>query len=135
MDFMLESKPAKIKYHVLIQPVEYGGINLVDLESKVTSLKMNWIKRLILDQGISSDILKIILKTEDLVNYFQFPTRFKTNYKFYNELLEAWQYLRDSHNLNKNIILNQSIWNNPEILLDNKQIMWTKWKNAGIQIV
>ena len=115
---MWDNKPAKIKYQVLIQPYEYGGVKLIDLDSKVRSLKINWIKRIIVEQGVWADFLKIILNTDDLVNFFQYPTKTKTNYKFYDQLLESWQYLRDFNITNKNMILNQSVWNNPYLLYD-----------------
>ena len=46
-DFIWNGKPPKIAYNVMIQNIENGGLKLVDFESKVKSLKVGFIKRLL----------------------------------------------------------------------------------------
>ena len=43
-DFLWDGKPAKIAYNVMIQSIKNGGMNLVDFESKVKSIKVSSIK-------------------------------------------------------------------------------------------
>jgi hypothetical protein len=40
------SKPPKVKYTAMINKIEDGGLNLQDLECKLKSIKINWIKKL-----------------------------------------------------------------------------------------
>ena len=47
VDFIWDSKPPKIAYDVIIQSIENGGLKLVDFESKVKSLKLGFVKRLL----------------------------------------------------------------------------------------
>ena len=47
VDFIWDSKPPKIAYDVMIQSIKNGGLKLVDFESKVKSLKLGFIKRLL----------------------------------------------------------------------------------------
>ena len=47
LDYLWDGKPAKIAYNVLIQGVKQGGLKLIDFESKVKSLKIGFVKRLL----------------------------------------------------------------------------------------
>ena len=46
-DFIWNGKPPKIACNVMMQNIENGGLKLVDFESKVKSLKIGFIKRLL----------------------------------------------------------------------------------------
>ena len=46
-DFIWNDKPPKIAYNVMIQNIENGGLKLVDFESKLKSIKVGFIKRLL----------------------------------------------------------------------------------------
>ncbi len=43
-DFECDGKPSRIAYEVLIQSVGNGGLKLMDIETKVNSLKAVWVK-------------------------------------------------------------------------------------------
>ncbi len=43
-DFIWDGKPSRIAYDVLIQSVGNGGLKLMDIETKVKSLKAVWVK-------------------------------------------------------------------------------------------
>ena len=47
VDFIWDSKPPKVVYDAMIQSIENEGLKLVDFESKVKSLKLGFIKRLL----------------------------------------------------------------------------------------
>ena len=51
MNFIWDDKPSKIRYDVLIQPVNKGGLGLIDLETKCKSLCLNWINRYLNNDG------------------------------------------------------------------------------------
>ena len=70
LDFLWDGGSAKIPYDVLMREIGRGGLNLVDLESKVKSLKLAWIKRLT-DPGTGryKILASFFLGTHDL-NYF-----------------------------------------------------------------
>ncbi len=44
-DFILDGKPSRIAYEVLIQSIGNGGLKLMDIETKVKSLKAVWVKQ------------------------------------------------------------------------------------------
>ncbi len=44
-DFLWDGKPSSFAYEVLIQSIDNGGLKLMDIETKVKSLKAVWVKR------------------------------------------------------------------------------------------
>ena len=46
-NFIWSNKPAKIKYTTLIAPINQGGLNLQDLQTKIQANKVTWIKLMI----------------------------------------------------------------------------------------
>ena len=48
-DFLWEGKPDKIKRAVAFRKIEYGGLNMLDLENFILALKCTWIRRMSLD--------------------------------------------------------------------------------------
>ena len=51
VDFIWDSKTQKVAYDIMIQSIENWGLKLVDFESKVKSLKLGFIKRLLQKNG------------------------------------------------------------------------------------
>ena len=45
--FIWSARRPKVKYHVLVKPKEEGGINLPDLETRVTTQQILWVKRIL----------------------------------------------------------------------------------------
>ncbi len=46
-NFIWEGKTAQISKNTLIQTIENGGLKLCDFKTKVKSLKLSWVKRLV----------------------------------------------------------------------------------------
>ena len=49
--FIWSGKTPKIKYNILIQPTNEAGLKLMDTESKLKALKLNWVRRLCSNLG------------------------------------------------------------------------------------
>ena len=56
-DFLWEG-PAKIKIKVIIKQYLQGGLNMINLNAFIISLKTTWIRRLIVNDGNWSNIIK-----------------------------------------------------------------------------
>ena len=137
IDFLWDGKPAKIAYNTLIQDIKKGGLKLVDFEMKVKSLKINWIKRL-----VDKDTTKwkaaalTFLKSKDMEFYFSCNKSKQKIYPlFYQEIQHAWSDITRMKTAEPINVLNQTIWNNRYILINNKPVMWDKWAKCGIKKV
>ncbi len=136
-DFLWDGKPAKIAYNTLIQDIKKGGLKLVDFEMKVKSLKISWIKRL-----IDKDIIKwkaaasTFFKSKDMGFYFSCNSSKQKIYPlFYQDIQNAWSDITTMITVEPINVLNQTLWNNRYILINNKPVMWDKWAKCGIKKV
>ena len=134
VDFIWDSKPPKIAYDVMIQSIENGGLKLVDFESKVKSLKLGFIKRLLQNKtGKWRHTAAKVYKTNDLNYYFK-CNRIPSNIgnKFYEETLHYWSELQEIRTPTVEIIHNQTIWENRYITISNRPYIWSNWAAKGI---
>ena len=71
-NFLWEGKPSKIAYDTLTLPIEAGGLNLIDFEMKVRSLKLAWVTRLTDNSsGKWKAAPSTFLETDDLQFFFK----------------------------------------------------------------
>ena len=118
----------------MIQSIENGGLKLVDFESKVKSLKLGFIKRLMQNKtGKWRHTAAKFYKTNDLNYYFK-CNRIPSNIgnKFYEETLHYWSELQEIRIPTVEIIHNQTIWENRHITISNRPYIWSNWAAKGI---
>ena len=132
-DFIWNGKPPKIAYNVMIQKIENGGLKLVDFESKVKSLKVEFIKRLLQNK----DRKWHFFQTNNLNSYFM-CNRGPCNvmdHKFYEETVQFWSELQEVKVPTAEIIYNQTIGDKRYITIQNRPFLWRLWQEKGIKQV
>ena len=115
----------KIKHTVLINDIEDGGLKMLDIQSMILSQRVIALKRFI---GDYSSPWKSILETflgnigGKSILYCNFDTRKLPIYlpDFYKESLDAWSYVSTTSVVSYDDVVNQTIWNNKFILIENK---------------
>ena len=137
--FINNGKSEKMKREVLIGPYEEGGYKMVDLESQNQALKLSWIPRLVQIEGVWRSYVLDKLPTDVRylarcnLKYSDLPFKFpKTS--IWNEIWLQWCL----HNYSNTVdtteqILNQNIWFNSHIKVNNKLIYMQKWEEKGIR--
>ena len=138
-NFIWAGKSAKIRHSTLIVSCAEGGYKDVDIESKLKSLKIIWIKRLLDDNfhpwkiipnklfsftGTSSVFCQNFKQSRYCAEQFSsFP-------KFYQELILFWENVCTEQPKDFQDIINQFIWNNKFILRDGDSIFYPSlhWK-------
>ena len=137
-DFVWNGKPPNIAYNVMIQNIENGGLKLVDFESKVKSLKVEFVKRLLQNKdGKWRATASHFFQTNNLNSYFM-CNRGPCNimdHKFYETTLQYWSELQEVKVPTAEIIYNQTIWDNRYITIQNRPFLWRLWQEKGIKQV
>ena len=136
VDFIWDGKRPKIAYDVLIQEIGDGGLKLMDMESKVKSLKAIWVKRFFDKRTFRwKEAAKYFYGTQDLEIFFR-ENHSPRNYipKFYQDVHNNWAEVTviDSMGISPPVILGQIIWNNRYITIRKQPYCWQRWRNAGI---
>ena len=135
-DFIWDGGVAKIAYDTLTKGIEHGGLKLIDLKTKVKSLCASWVKRSTdTSFGRWKEIPRHFYKTKDLNFYFSCnhaPLKNVLPVKFYEKIHNVWSELCAVSVLSKSVIINQTLWNNRYITMENKPFLWQRWRTAGI---
>ncbi len=138
-DFIWDGKPSTIAYKVVIQSMVNGGLKLMDIETKVESLKSVWVKRFL---DLSSHMWKTVrssfYKTTNIHFFFSAnhsPLKFTP--KFYQEMQNCWSQARIINNTNIKVdtIQEQVIWNNHYITIAKQLCYWKNWAKNGIVFI
>ena len=132
VNFIWEGKPPKIKYACLINKIENGGLKLQDIDSKIRSLKLKWLKAMC-DQKVNSiwkSYLVSHLKKDihDIMTYnININEYYNTGNKFYQELFDIWCSIHCTVPKNSEEYCRQAICNNHLLKVDNKAITDKIW--------
>ena len=141
--FIWDSKRPKIKHSILIADYSEGGYKNVDIKSKLMSLKLIWIKRL-LDDNFHT--------WKHLAKNFLMPLGdaylFHSNLSLSDRCLHA---LNNYRHFTRNVlycgkicstepknmaeILGQSLWNNKFIRCKDKPIFYRQFSDRGINTI
>jgi hypothetical protein len=136
-NFLWDKKPAKIKYETLIAPIPQGGLNLQDLETKIKANKITWIKKLLKTEMHTP--WKSYLQTNFSYPIDEIPlhnTKYMSNVKlkdkFYIDTLKTWSKIKYLEPTSIQQIIDQVLWQNDHIQIDDKNVYYKTWENAGI---
>lgn len=113
---------------------------MIDFESKVKSLQLSWISRvlnnpnntwhLIITKLLNNVPFDYILRCRSDCTYLLLNIPL-----FYQNIYKTWKTFTPTEPSNKLDILKENIWLNKHITIENKPIMWTKWFSHGIKVI
>ena len=142
INYMWNNKKHFINKDIMINSLEEGGWDMVDIYSKNISIKCKWIKKLV---DPNASFLKNIacyfipnadnlfwsgnLKVSDGINLL------KHNSVLWKSLVQAWCIYNFSVPNSPEEILNQQLWYNSFILMDKKPFFFRKLYSKGILYV
>ena len=137
--FVWQNKPSKVKYLCLINKLENGGLKLQDIESKLSAIKLKWVKK-ITDPDYQAPWKSYI------ASFFKGDSQYIPHYnldkgdlpkkaikdKFYKELLHMWTSIHFTKPTDTKDTCCEIIWYNSNIKIDKKTISISNWRRAGI---
>ena len=134
MRFIWQDKKAKISKRILQANKSEGGLNLVNIRRRETSLKITWIQILEQDEKMAEiayfflsptlkgDIWKCNLNSKDIKQLFN-----REN-PFWRDILIAWS----EYHYNTEQLHEQTIWYNSNLRLKGRPFLWTKYYEKGL---
>jgi hypothetical protein len=139
-NFIWNKKPPKVKYSSLVNKIEYGGLKLQDLESKIKSLKLRWIKQIANNEYSSPWKTYMASKLSMDINEFVYYNVTANDYptfqdQFYNDLLHTWDDIHSNTPVNREQVCEQILWNNSHIKIAKKMINYKQWQSHNINSV
>ena len=134
-DFLWEG-PAKIKQTVVVKQYCQGGLRMVNLKAFIKSMKVTWLRRLILTNSPWQSIIKDCINFNEFfscgTSYLQ-SVLHKIKNKFWTDVLTAYIDLTDKNTVdNEDALLSSPIFYNKEIKVGNTPVWKTNWYKKGI---
>ena len=134
--FIWSGKPDKVKRKTLTKHYFDGGLNMIDLGTFISAIKITWIRRLHYNfetpwANMASIYLGSINKVILLGSYYSLNMARKTTNKFWSETLYCWsKFINNIPIKNINDPLSEPLWNNP--MVSKTQLFLPHWYNKGI---
>ena len=142
-NFLWDGKREKIKRVTLIGNKLQGGLDMIDLETYINTMKLKWVKSLLSQDDAN---WKVIPKyhfqkfgSNFLIFYYNIDNINGLNAKhlpeFYSNLLNTWiksSYKHGKQMLTFNDIRKQIIWGNQFIKLNKKCLVFPSWINSNL---
>ena len=142
-EFIWNAKPYKIKRDVMKAPINKGCANMIDIQVQDKAIKLAWIKRLLDSKDaawkslvehqlpkIGTNIWKVNLHIKDVEQAC--PEIFN---RFWKDVLKSWCELHFYEPQTKDEVLDQILWNNSHIRIQDRVIWYRKWEHAGIPCI
>ena len=140
--FLWNGKGDKIKRGVMINDYPNGGLKMIDIQSFNKSLKATWIKKYLDDnnQGKWKTFFDLELETlggktalTGNLNKKDITSAAKVSNGFVREILTIWSDINYEDNIaSEKRFLDQSLWYNSLIRIDNRPIFYKEWFIKGI---
>ena len=137
-DFLWNGKKAKINSKTLCNKFQNGGLQKVDIKTKIEALQLSWIMRLNDDHEHQWKKIPRILLTKyfghSKVFYPHFTpltTKMALLPQFYRNIVTNWEKCSTAP-IDVRNMLGQHVWNNKYITIGGKPIFWKSFVNAGI---
>ena len=132
-DFIWRGRKPKIKHTSLIGDYIEGGMKDIDIEAKLESLQIQWVKRLTNNNSHSWKIIpNVLLKDMEGVSLFHSNLALSDacklkidNYpEFYKSIVDLWIKISATDPQSEHDIVSQTLWNNKYILIKRKPIFF-----------
>ena len=146
-DFLWGGKKGKVNRSIVINKLEKGGLQMINLRSMVKALKCRWISRIINGKNeLWITILEAYLSkyggSELILKYNMDKSILNSITKmlpaFYREMLNNWFEVRtqdEPRKLSPNNIGEQIIWGSKFIKYKNKALFYKEWIESDILFV
>ncbi len=135
-DFIWNCSTSKLSKATLTQNINNGGLKMCYFQIKIKALQLSWIKHF---TNLKDSTWKLLpqhfYKCSNLFFYFnanhdQLHTN-KTPTFYLDIHKEYMKHFKQTPN-NISDILDQSLWPNKHITIQNKPVYWKHWQNKGI---
>ncbi len=136
--FLWNNKKHFVSRKVITSSIEQGGLRMPDIKSIIRGIKCTWVTRLIKADPCKQELLKsfILYKGKSIVELLK--CKLSAEYitfrnDFYKEIFNDWYEVYSK--TSKKISLNECLWNNKFLVIDNKPVHFPDWERHNIKIV
>ena len=140
--FIWRDSTAKVKLDTISQPISEGGLKFPVFSIQVKALKLSFIKRICnTEPSTWKSCFQFLIPMININDIFESrgylpEALFQMLPLFYQDLLRYWAELKckiDPEPLTRTQVLEEYLWFNPLIKIDNKPVFYANWYKKGIK--
>lgn len=132
-------KRSKVSYKVLIQEISDGGLKLPDIQTRIHSIHLYWIKQM-WNQPTSDSLLSLVAQEIFCSSDIHYLLLSKTNLAdtmeerrlFLKQIFSTWARFHIKPPNTEEEVKKETLWENDFILIEKRPFTWPSWKKAGI---
>ena len=138
--YLWNKGPDKIKRAVAIQNYESGGLRMIEVDTFMKSLKLTWLKRILLTKNKYSDF--VYANFPCISNCLQYGSKYidsnniNIDNEFWKDIILSLNVFLDKVKPSSwNELLSTPLWYNQYIKVGGNVIFYRSWKNKGILLI
>ena len=133
-EFLWEG-PAKIKQNVVVKQYCEGGIKMINLKAFINSMKLTWLKRMILSDSPWQSVIKKTISFDELLSLGKsYTDSLLRKNKFWIDVLKAYsEILQVIRQNTEEFVLSSPIFHNHNINIGNKPVWINNWYKNGVK--
>ena len=124
----------RVARKAMINNFENGGLNVLDFETMVKSLRLAWLRRLYIDENAGwKRYLRLLTKPfggDFLFDCDYEPREYNITNKFYAELIQFWSEFRSAFSTEDDST--SIIWNNKNIRINGKLVFYRRFFDKNL---
>ena len=141
------NKRDRVKRDTIIGKNSQGGLNMIDIESKISALKCAWIPRLLYMEGnwktvFEEQIDNMNLNLDNMIKAdFRYDKKLPTNFKLNDFYKEVFIFFNGCKNfkvlgqMSDDTFLSQLIWLNECFIIKGKYFLLKNWLKSGFVFI
>ena len=136
--FVWSDKPDKISRATASKAVKDGGINIPDIKTYITSLKLTWFRKYKKSKHKWKSIVDEMIPCLKNINKYgpMYKDKINTRNKFWEDCLDAYRIYYNSYQPEKEEdVLSENIFNNEKLRIGGRVIWEPTWFNNGVYCI
>jgi hypothetical protein len=138
--FLWDCKPNKISTKTIEKQISEGGLNMINIDYMARALKATWVKKIYYDEGGKWTNIPKMYFTEisfnEMCNIRFYESDLPDNLPmYYRQCLIILNELKNQEPINKMEVLNESLWRNKHITINNGTFFYAEWYEKGIKTI
>lgn len=139
-EFIWDGKRPRIAYKTLILPIARGGLKLMDLDIRIQSNYLQWVRR-VLRNPLSNTAAFLCKLTgySSLVDYFaakwEDNPEWTTKHKFYARMHQIWNKFHCFQPTDEQGVRDEILWHNRWITSGGSPLLFPGCQRAGIRTI
>jgi hypothetical protein len=139
-NFLWNGASNKVAKHIIIKTIDQGGLKMIDISCKIKALNVSWIKRAITNPNCSWKLIMDDILDDITFDYALRCSALAETYlnklpRFYRQIFSNMHALSDHMANTPAGVLNETLWFNKHVTVEQKPIFWKKWSLQGIKFI